>query len=231
MSLLAPPVIANSEFFTGVVTLCKISNCSVTSWIRSPARNKAVGGVDTSLHLTGEAVDVVLDEPNDIGLLLVTANELNMKIIVYYDHVHLEVKDAIRTNNDVGVRLDRRSPKDLGDESTGQGTKRLTNLTGSERQSKDSKGRKRYYEQGSTVDTENHSLASHSLNHSMAEVCSPNRDRCDSWMDRISSGIFMDGRGGGYRMEIYERPSPDPTRHTLSQRHSGAVFRRKLSWL
>ena len=65
---------------------------SVTSWIRSAKRNKEVGGLATSYHLLGLAVDVVLDNPADKARFIKEAKRLGFDAIDEGDHVHLEVK-------------------------------------------------------------------------------------------------------------------------------------------
>ena len=78
------------EFLGRVRTLLGQHPGSVTSWIRSPARNKAVGGAKNSKHLTGLAVDVVLDNPNE-GLAQI-CKTLHLRCLDEGDHVHVETK-------------------------------------------------------------------------------------------------------------------------------------------
>lgn len=49
------------DFLAAVVFLCRTFDGSVTSWIRTPKRNREKGGVPASRHQSGFAVDVVLD--------------------------------------------------------------------------------------------------------------------------------------------------------------------------
>jgi len=80
-------------FAVAVYRYCQRVKGSVTSWIRTPFRNRSVGGVMRSLHLEALAVDVVLDaefiQVDDRHLL---AHELGLKLVVESDHDHLELK-------------------------------------------------------------------------------------------------------------------------------------------
>jgi uncharacterized protein YcbK (DUF882 family) len=78
------------EFLQRVLQLAVVVPFSVTSWLRSPARNRAVGGVPTSRHLDGAAVDVVLDRPEDREVLRRFANRLGLQVLDEGDHLHLE---------------------------------------------------------------------------------------------------------------------------------------------
>ena len=64
---------------------------SVTSWIRSVKRNRAVGGSPNSKHLVGMAVDVVLDDPSED--IAQTCNRLHLRCLDEGDHVHVEKGD------------------------------------------------------------------------------------------------------------------------------------------
>lgn len=81
-----------AEFATAVVQYCMATRGSVTSWIRTPERNIAIGGTPSSRHLTGMAVDVVYD----LGLPAPgTAQAIARKLGLYayrgldYTHDHL----------------------------------------------------------------------------------------------------------------------------------------------
>ena len=63
---------------------------SVTSWWRSKKHNTAVGGVPTSRHLVGLAVDVVLDNADDKPALRQTASEIGLQVIDETDHLHIQ---------------------------------------------------------------------------------------------------------------------------------------------
>jgi hypothetical protein len=64
----------------------------VTSTLRSPARNRAVGGVANSYHLTGQARDSVPPPGMSMGEYarrLQAANP-HLQVINEGDHVHME---------------------------------------------------------------------------------------------------------------------------------------------
>lgn len=84
-------------------------NYTLTSWYRDPVRNMQVGGVPTSLHLQGLAVDVVPDFPGLPSVVntfagarnslrqraAILANELGLGSLIQTldegDHVHIEL--------------------------------------------------------------------------------------------------------------------------------------------
>jgi len=63
---------------------------SITSWYRSPKRNKRVGGSSTSLHMLGLAVDVVLDSRTDLEGFTALAKRLRLWVLDEQDHVHIQ---------------------------------------------------------------------------------------------------------------------------------------------
>ncbi len=63
---------------------------SVTSWIRSRKHNTAVGGVPTSRHLFGLAVDVVFDPGVDTTDFVLLASEIGLEVVVERDHLHIQ---------------------------------------------------------------------------------------------------------------------------------------------
>jgi hypothetical protein len=75
-------------------TLCVIHSASVTSWIRTAARNKQVGGVANSLHCVGLAVDVVTDHDADKAPLIKAAKSLGLTAIDETTHIHIEYDHA-----------------------------------------------------------------------------------------------------------------------------------------
>ena len=89
---MAGSMISVVTFITTVLNLRVEFAFSVTSWIRSEIRNKEVGGLATSYHLLGLAVDVVLDSPADKAGFIKDAKRLGLDVIDEGDHVHVEVK-------------------------------------------------------------------------------------------------------------------------------------------
>lgn len=77
-------------FISTIYELCTRHRASVTSWIRSPARNNHVKGSPRSLHLEGLAADLVLDDPNDAERLIADARALGLEAANEQHHVHLE---------------------------------------------------------------------------------------------------------------------------------------------
>lgn len=231
MSLLVPQAHAkSSDFLTEVVSICIEYRCSVTSWIRSPAHNELVGGVPTSKHLTGDAVDVVLDDKELTGRFMKRATDIGMKVIPYKDHIHLENTDAIGINNNAGVNPDRRCPEDMGHEPEGKGRESRPDPTSIKRKSESAQGRARDEEQGSSVYKTDDSYPIGTRHHSMAEVCTVTRRTNCSWVDRVQSWIFMDGWKRGNHVASIGWPSPYPTRYPLSQRNRWAVLRGFPRW-
>lgn len=83
------------EFCSCIRTLQKRFGFSVTSWFRSPKRNKAKGGMSTSKHLKGLAVDAVLDNMQDTNAkaeLTAAARAMGLGVVDEGDHLHIQVK-------------------------------------------------------------------------------------------------------------------------------------------
>lgn len=59
----------------------------VTSWYRDIETNQRVRGVPGSLHLWGLALDIVVDDPNQLARVAVS---LGLVPLVEPDHLHLQ---------------------------------------------------------------------------------------------------------------------------------------------
>ena len=70
-------------------------NFSVTSWWRTERRNEAVGGIPKSMHLTGDAIDLILDPGEDIEAFETDAAMLGIYVYNEGDHLHLYMKGGI----------------------------------------------------------------------------------------------------------------------------------------
>lgn len=84
-------------FLAIILQLCRRYAGSITSWIRTPTRNAKVGGTPTSQHITGTAVDIVLDNPKDADNLIKTAKQLGLQAFNEQDHIHIEVPPKRKT--------------------------------------------------------------------------------------------------------------------------------------
>ena len=78
------------EFTDAILDLRGTFSFSITSWIRSEARNKKVGGAARSHHLDGTAVDLVLDDKTQAPALIAAAAALGINAIDEKDHLHLQ---------------------------------------------------------------------------------------------------------------------------------------------
>lgn len=78
----------------GVFVVKGIPGERVTSTMRSPARNKAVGGKANSYHLSGRARDSVPPHGMSMSAYAAQLRRLNpgMDVINEGDHVHVEPK-------------------------------------------------------------------------------------------------------------------------------------------
>lgn len=77
-------------FCSCVFAFCKAFGGNVTSWIRTPSHNKAVGGVANSKHLDGLAVDVILDSPENRDPFIAACRSVKLRAFWDKDHVHVE---------------------------------------------------------------------------------------------------------------------------------------------
>lgn len=77
-------------FFIGLYYRYRIyrANLKVSSWLRSPLRNKRLGGSIFSLHLIGWAYDIVPSTKDNIRKL----REIGFrKIVDEKDHIHVQI--------------------------------------------------------------------------------------------------------------------------------------------
>ena len=79
-----------TEFLSLITTLRNRYPFSVTSWLRTPKRNKEVGGVANSRHLLGLAVDTVLDAEGDKPAFIADVGRLGLKALDEGDHIHVQ---------------------------------------------------------------------------------------------------------------------------------------------
>ena len=80
-------------WYERVDLLCLALDCSMTSSRRTAKRNASVGGATKSQHLTGQAWDVVPDDPSPERYKLV---ESKFKAAGFYtllesDHLHVHI--------------------------------------------------------------------------------------------------------------------------------------------
>ena len=80
------------EFLEIILSLRSHFSFSVTSWLRTPTRNTAVGGHPNSKHLTGLAVDVVLDPGQDKEAFKAEVVARMLTAVDEGDHIHIQVK-------------------------------------------------------------------------------------------------------------------------------------------
>ena len=78
------------DFALTILTLRSRFAFSVTSWGRTEAHNKAVGGHANSRHLTFEAADVVLDDPTQLSDCISVAQRLGLKVANEPHCLHLQ---------------------------------------------------------------------------------------------------------------------------------------------
>ena len=79
------------EFLEIVLSLRTHYMFSVSSWLRTTSHNARVGGKPTSKHLTGLAVDVVLDPDQDKKAFMAEVVARLLVAVDEGDHLHLQV--------------------------------------------------------------------------------------------------------------------------------------------
>lgn len=78
------------DFPARVVIYRRATNASVTSWGRTPAHNRRIGGTTTSLHLDDLAADLVYDDPPPpLTWRQALARALDLTIHPEPDHDHI----------------------------------------------------------------------------------------------------------------------------------------------
>jgi len=63
----------------------------LTSWFRSPEKNREVGGSEQSQHLFGFALDAITDQPE---FLVEAATRAGLVAVEEMDHVHVQLFPA-----------------------------------------------------------------------------------------------------------------------------------------
>lgn len=63
---------------------------SVTSWLRTPSRNEMFGGAEHSLHLSGLAVDVVLDSGESEEDFKAACQRIELVHIAFESGIHIQ---------------------------------------------------------------------------------------------------------------------------------------------
>lgn len=82
--------ISRGVFYEVVCRICEYTNGSITSGIRSLARNVTVGGLATSLHLHGRAFDCVFDTTSEKQRALLLCRALGFGVVDEGDHLHIQ---------------------------------------------------------------------------------------------------------------------------------------------
>ncbi len=78
------------DFAAALIAYCGATRASVTSWGRTPAHNKAVGGVPTSYHTAWLGADVIYDLALPAADRSSIARHLGLEVIHESDHDHIE---------------------------------------------------------------------------------------------------------------------------------------------
>lgn len=78
------------DFADRILAYCSATNASVTSWGRTQAHNKRVGGVPESAHLLWLAADVIYDTVLERTYRVALAKRLGLVLLDEGDHDHLQ---------------------------------------------------------------------------------------------------------------------------------------------
>lgn len=79
------------DFVNSIILLWDEFPLSVTSWFRTPKRNKLKGGKEFSQHLRGLGIDVVLDDMSKVEKFYARINEYGLKFLNEGDHIHIQI--------------------------------------------------------------------------------------------------------------------------------------------
>ena len=80
------------DFITIVALVCGKHRSSVSSWGRTPKRNREVGGSPNSLHMLWIGCDIVLDVMMKNAELEEDCGRFGLTAIYEKDHYHLQPK-------------------------------------------------------------------------------------------------------------------------------------------
>lgn len=78
------------DFAPAIYRYAKSTGASITSWGRTAARNKKVGGVVNSYHLRFLACDVVYDKKPTLAIAKAAAAAQGLLLVRESDHDHLQ---------------------------------------------------------------------------------------------------------------------------------------------
>jgi uncharacterized protein YcbK (DUF882 family) len=94
MALRAPPATPLTTLFArlvvAVASAARAQSIGASSWFRSPEENARVGGVPSSLHLQGLAIDLVGDAAS-LGRISSIWGAIGLYAKDEGDHLHLEL--------------------------------------------------------------------------------------------------------------------------------------------
>lgn len=231
-------LLANTEAFTKEIL--KLNQCvdfSVTSWIRSKARNEKVGGAAESQHLSGLAVDIVLDNKKDKDFLLRKLDKLGYYYLDEPDHIHIGYREvtnvSVRDHNDAWLSDTSRSDEDLGSTHGEREAEAPALYAGIDRSTEREIGDTGDHKQGIYLDPSGDSTIS--------SIRSVDLAKDSSYIIRYYGGLRVDGdrsgvlvlysgsRGAEMAHDSGEHDSPDSPRHPHSLGDNWAVFREQHS--
>lgn len=86
-------------FARRILDLCREHACSITSWYRTPARNRAIGGASASLHLQGLAADLDPDDETTIPALVDAATVAGLYTRPHRTYCHVQARPLKDSGN------------------------------------------------------------------------------------------------------------------------------------